>query len=148
MPGKEYRFQVAEQRNFVIVFPTMVSVFLKDARGANITRGKLKLEQILEEPRAEYLLRMINSNRTVYEGFYYRQIQEKPMGRNGLCCLLEEQLGSMKMDGKECFNSIALGATEGMVQAVYSDSFIKASRDLEGEYLYIFADKREEQIFI
>lgn len=148
MPGKEYRFQVAEQRNFVIVFPTMVSVFLKDARGANITRGKLKLEQILEEPRAEYLLRMINSNRTVYEGFYYRQIQEKPMGRNGLCSLLEEQLGSMKMDGKECFNSIALGATEGMVQAVYSDSFIKASRDLEGEYLYIFADKREEQILI
>ena len=48
MPGKEYRFQVAEQRNFVIVFPSMVSAFLKDAREAGIAGGKLKLEQILE----------------------------------------------------------------------------------------------------
>ena len=148
MPGKEYRFQVAEQRNFVIVFPSMVSVFLKDARGAGIAGGKLKLEQILEKSKAEYLLRIINSNRTVNEGFYYRQISEKPMGRNGLCCLLEEQLGNMKMDGKECFDRIALGAAEGIAQAVYSNSFIKASRDLEGEYWYIFADKRKEQIFI
>lgn len=148
MPGKEYRFQVAEQRNFVIVFPSMVSAFLKDAREASIAGGKLKLEQILEKPRAEYLLRMINSNRTVYEGFYYRQIPEKPMGKNGLCCLLEEQLGNMKMDGKECFDRIALGTAEGMVQAAYSDSFIRASRDQQGEYLYIFADKREERIFV
>lgn len=148
MPGKEYRFQVAEQRNFVIVFPSMVSAFLKDAREAGIAGGKLKLEQILEKPKAEYLLRMINSNRTVNEGFYYRQIPEKPMGRNGLCCLLEEQLGNMQMDGKDCFDSIALGAAEGIAQAVYSNSFIKASRDLEGEYWYIFADKRKEQIFI
>ena len=44
MPGKEYRFQVAEQRNFVIVFPSMVSAFLKDAREAGIAGGKLKLE--------------------------------------------------------------------------------------------------------
>ena len=66
MPGKEYRFQVAEQRNFVIVFPSMVSAFLKDAREAGIAGGKLKLEQILEKPKAEYLLRMINSNRAVF----------------------------------------------------------------------------------
>ena len=45
MSGREYRFQVAELRNFVIVFPSMVSVFLKDARGSGIGRGKLKLEQ-------------------------------------------------------------------------------------------------------
>lgn len=148
MTGKEYRFQVAEQRNFVIVFPSMVSAFLKDARGVGIRRGKLKLEQILEKPREEYLLRMINTNRTVYEGFYYRQIHDIPMGRTGLCCLLQEQLGKMKIDGRDCFDSIVFEVTEGKIQVLYSDSFTNASRDLRGEYLYLFSDKREEQIFI
>lgn len=148
MSGREYRFQVAELRNFVIVFPSMVSVFLKDARGSGIGRGKLKLEQILEKPREEYLLRMINTNRTVYEGFYYRQIHDIPMGRIDLCYLLQEQLGNMKIDGRDCFDSIVLGVAEGKIQVMYSDSFTNASRDLGGEYLYIFSDKREEQIFI
>ena len=138
MPGKEYRFQVAEQRNFVIVFPSMVSAFLKDAREAGIAGGKLKLEQILEKSKAEYLLRMINSNRTANEGFYYRQIPEKPMGRNGLCCLLEEQLGNVQMDGKDCFDSIALGACRGNSSGCVFELFYKGKQRPGGGILVYF----------
>ncbi|MBS6195410.1 MAG: hypothetical protein KH828_07495 [Clostridiales bacterium] len=144
-------FHIEQKMDFVIVFPSMVSVLLSDA---GILRGETHVVQpgrLMPEAMTEYLLQMINTNRYASQLFRYRQIREEPLERMGLYRLLGEQLGRMGMDGIPCFTGFRLtgeNQREAGFQISYGKEFLRASRDEGGRFLYLFSDTRREEIIL
>lgn len=148
---KEYKIRINGGADFVVVFPEVISSLISKIRDNGNEELVVGIEEVMPEQMTEYLLRALNTNRFTNSQFRFRQILEDPITKEGLYRVLGEQLQSMDIDERKCFDKVEL------VEMLSGDSgleiectipFLWACKDTAAVFLYTFPDGEKEKIRI
>ena len=105
---KEYRIRINGGMDFVVVFPEVIASLISKIRDHEEEELVVGIEEVMPKQMAEYLLRVLNTNRFTDRQFRFRQILEDPITKEGLYQVLGEQLRSMDIDDEKCFDKMEL----------------------------------------
>ena len=148
---KEYRIRINGGMDFVVVFPEVIGSLISKIRDHEGEELVVVIEEVMPKQMAEYLLRVLNTNRFADRQFRFRQILEDPITKEGLYQVLGEQLRSMDIDDEKCFDKVEL------VEMLTGDSgfeiectipFLWACKDTAAVFLYTFPDGEKKRILI
>lgn len=137
---KEYRIRINGGMDFVVVFPEVIGSLISKIRDHEEEELVVGIEEVMPKQMAEYLLRVLNTNRFADRQFRFRQILEDPITKEGLYQVLGEQLRSMDIDDEKCFDKmelIEMLSGDFGLEIVCTPLFMWACKDTEAVFLYI-----------
>ena len=137
---KEYRIRINGGMDFVVVFPEVIASLISKIRDHEEEELVVGIEEVMPKQMAEYLLRVLNTNRFADRQFRFRQILEDPITKEGLYQVLGEQLRSMDIDDEKCFDKmelIEMLSGDFGLEIVCTPLFMWACKDKEAVFLYI-----------
>ena len=73
---KEYRIRINGGMDFVVVFPEVIASLISKIRDHEEEELVVGIEEVMPKQMAEYLLRVLNTNRFTDRQFRFRQILE------------------------------------------------------------------------
>lgn len=101
----------------------------------------LPLGELLPEALTEYLLTVINGNRTHCEAFRYRECRQQPLTKQGLAQVFVRQMSQLESAGGRCFEWLQL-TLNGRLHLRASDTFCQACHAPQTRFLFIDAGGR------
>ena len=148
---KEYKLKINGGYDFIIISPQTISLLISQSHKSPEKELSVRVEDIMPDDFARYLMNVINSNRQSNISFRYSQIAEDPITKQGLYQIMREQLSLMNMDRTVCFESIKLvdkPIGEAGFDMECSEPFFWACKDSVAKFVYTYPDGRQEVLTI
>lgn len=144
----KYKLKFVGNREFIIISPQILQELLADVRKSKEKELFVDMGQLIPNAYREYLLNVINSNRSEpYFSFDY--IKQDPVALAELFRITEKQLKQMNIGDAECFEEIQLLERRGQwLELDCTEPFWIACKDTEALFLYRHTDGSEEIIMV
>ena len=148
---KEYRLKITDVEEFIIISPKVLALLLKKIHGMENHTIEIPVESIMPPGYTQYLLNVINSNRS-HKLFNFFSTTEEPLQKEHIYKIIEHQMRNLKIESEECFKKIVLHVGDSEDIAEYEietmDFFFCLCKNENSRFVYIFPDGNRESIFV
>ena len=151
MLRREYKLKINGEIDFIVISPKVLSSLIAQIRSGSEREVVVSIDDIMPWGFADYLLRVINSNRFTNERFRYRYILENPVTRKGLYEILRQQLSNADIEKSPCFQNIRLTDTfrgDAGLDMECNELFFWACKDTTAKFIYMFPYGQQETLVI
>ena len=92
---KEYRLKITGVEEFIIISPKVLGLLLKKIHGMENHTIEIPVESIMPPGYTQYLLNVINSNRS-HKFFNFFSTTEEPLQKEHIYKIIEHQMRNLK----------------------------------------------------
>lgn len=148
---KEYKISIVGVKDFIIISPDVLGILIQRIKTFPDRQMEIPAEVIMPVEYANYLKRVINSNRDK-ENFHFKQITEQKLKTKDIYKILEYQMKNLKVEKQACFEEFNLITETSSISYNYKleakKVFFYICKDEQSRFTYEFPDGRQEKLIL
>lgn len=148
---KEYKISIVGVKDFIIISPDVLGILIQRIKTFPDRQMEIPAEVIMPVEYANYLKRVINSNRDKVN-FHFKQITEKELKTEDIYKILEYQMKNLKVEKQACFEEFNLITETSSISYNYrleaKKVFFYICKDEQSRFTYVFPDGRQEKLIL